>query len=253
MLKVENLGVSYGDLKILDGLSFTLEQGQWLMIAGPNGAGKSTVLRALSRGCRYTGQISLKGRDIKRFKPHILAQKLGFLSQRHEVTYPFKVREVVALGRYAHSKNALYGGAAGDEEKVSEALSLTGLSELAEKSVLELSGGELQRTFIAQLFAQDPDIIVLDEPTNSLDLIYQKQVFQLIEGWIKKEGRAVISVVHDLSLARLYGTKAILLDRGRVVAMGQPEKVISEKYLNPVYSMDVSGYMREILSTWQRG
>lgn len=249
MLDIKGVSVEYGKKRILDNISFDLKERRWLMIAGPNGAGKSTIVKALSRGCHYTGEILFEGTDIARLKASELAKKMGFLVQSHQVAYSFTVREVVALGRYAYSKN-VFASSLCDSEKIEEAIRMTGLEGLEDRSVLTLSGGELQRTFLAQLFAQEPKVIVLDEPTNNLDLIYQKQIFELIEEWIKVGERAAISVVHDLSLAKRYGTDALLLDCGRIVAKGPPEEVISDKYLNSVYSMDVSGYMRSILALW---
>ena len=116
---------------------------------------------------------------------------------------------------------------------------------------MTLSGGELQRTFLAQLFAQKTKLLILDEPTNHLDLVYQKQVFGLISDWLKTPGRAVVSVVHDLSLARAYGTEAILLHNGKVVSYGPARQTLSPETLNSVYSMDVFAWMRTMLEQWQ--
>lgn len=251
MLEIKGVSVDYGGKKILSDISFSLEAGQWLMIAGPNGAGKSTIVKAISQGCPYSGKILIDGADASKIKAADLARRLGVLSQNHEVTYSFSVREVVSLGRYPYSKSAFSSETSEDKERIEAAIQATGLAELSDRSVLALSGGELQRTFLAQLFAQDPKVIVLDEPTNNLDLVYQKQIFELIEQWLKQEERAVISIVHDLSLARLYGTDALLLNHGKIVASGEPENVISEKYLSSVYSMDVVGYMRTVLSAWE--
>ena len=132
------------------------------------------------------------------------------------------------------------------------ALEVTGMKEQRDQSVLTLSGGELQRTFLAQVFAQEPRILLLDEPTNHLDLIYQKQIFALIRDWLKSPGRAVISVVHDLSMAKAYGTHAVLLDRGRTVAAGKVEDVFRPEHLDPVYGMNVSEWMKELLSVWEK-
>ena len=119
--------------------------------------------------------------------------------------------------------------------------------------VTTLSGGEMQRAFLAQLFAQDPEMLILDEPTNHLDLRYQKQIFALVEAWRKKKKGAVISVVHDLSMARLYGTKVLLLDAGQVVACGEKEEVLAPQYINRVYDMDVGAWMRNLYEIWKEG
>ena len=251
MLQVHDLWVRYGPLEIVRDVSFTVEPGQWLMIVGPNGAGKSTVINAVAQGTPYSGSITVGGKDLSALKPSQRAKKFGVLTQNHNVGYSFTVREVVQLGRYAYSGGIFGASSDEDERMIAQALELTGMDKQANQSVLTLSGGELQRTFLAQLFAQDPELLILDEPTNHLDLIYQKQVFGLISDWLKQTGRAVISVVHDLSLARAYGTHAVLMDRGSIVCAGAAKEVIDEKNLNAVYGMAVGDWMRGLLSQWQ--
>ncbi len=322
MLQVNDLTVRYGDLTIVDHLSFTVEEGQWLMIVGPNGAGKSTTLDAITQGTAYAGQVLFEGEDMKKKKAAERARCVGVLMQNHFAEYAFSVEEVVALGRYScagvRSRARWYAGSeigfegefagtAGgtdvrigkkpdigtkkkfgaftekrpgvrtkenvglaqksrresglhaekhtgrsneDEQAVENALALTGMSSQRKQSILTLSGGELQRTFLAQVFAQDPKLLLLDEPTNHLDLVYQKQVFELIEKWLQTPGRAVISVVHDLSLAKAYGTKVLLMNRGRKVACGPAVEVLVPEHLDPVYQMNVSGWMRQMLGQW---
>lgn len=251
MLETKNLSVKYGSLTILDDVSFSVGDRQWVMIAGPNGAGKSTIVNAVSRGAPYTGQVLLDGRDIRKYKSAELARKLGILAQSSSVNYSFSVEEVVKLGRYAYSGGLLSSKSAGDEDFVEKALELTGLTDLRQQSVLTLSGGEKQRTFLAQVLAQDPELLILDEPTNHLDLVFQKQTFALINSWIEQTGRSVVSVVHDLSLARAYGTHALLLNRGRLVSSGPVRDVLTRENLSSVYGMDVHGWMREMLSQWE--
>ena len=251
MLRTENLTVRYGDRTVVNRLSFSVEAGQWLMIVGPNGAGKSTALRAVTQGVPYTGRVLFDGEDVRRMKPRELARRMGVLMQHNPAAYPFTVGEVVEMGRYAHAAGFLSGRSAEDETAVESALERTGMAALRGQSVLTLSGGELQRTFLAQVFAQDPRLLLLDEPTNHLDLVYQKQVFGLIRDWLKTPGRAVISVVHDLSLARAYGDRVLLMDRGKAAAQGRPEKVLTPEALDPVYGMDVYGWMREMYGQWR--
>ena len=128
---------------------------------------------------------------------------------------------------------------------------MTGLAELRHASMLTLSGGETQRVFLAQVFAQDPQVLILDEPANHLDLKYQKHIFSLIREWLKEPGRAVLSVVHDLSLARRYGTHAILMDQGKSVSRGPIGEVMTSGNLEQVYGMNVYEWMQEMLSQWQ--
>ena len=127
---------------------------------------------------------------------------------------------------------------------------MTGMTALRRASVLTLSGGELQRAFLAQVFAQNPRLLILDEPANHLDLVYQKQIFSLIGQWLREPGRAVLSIVHDLSLALRYGTHATLLDGGRCVAQGTAREALAPEHLEKVYGMDVRGWMRELLGEW---
>jgi iron complex transport system ATP-binding protein len=253
MLDIQNLTVKYGDFVIVDDVNFRVGNGQWLMIVGPNGAGKSTVINAISGGAPYCGQIECMGRDIKTYKPHDIAKIIGVLAQQYMVSYPFTVAEIVRLGRYAHSKGILAGASDEDESAILRAIELTGLEPFLNQSALTLSGGELQRTFLAQLFAQEPSLLILDEPTNHLDLIYQKQVFALIGEWLKEPNRAVVSVIHDLSLARAYGTHALLLHEGKVVSQGEVKETLSKENLNDVYSMDVFEWMRSIYAQWLEG
>ena len=251
MLEVKNLTVKYGALTIVDGLNLSLGDNEWLMVVGPNGAGKSTFVNAVAQGIPYTGDVFYRGEDVKKIKPLQLAKKISLLSQTQNVTYSFTVGEVVRLGRYAYSKGIFGTGDDTDAESVKLALERTGLSPLEHQSVLTLSGGELQRTFLAQVFAQDPELLILDEPTNHLDLVYQKQVFELISEWMKQPGRSVISVVHDLSLAQAYGTKILLMDKGRVVSSGKAKEVLSRENLMSVYAIDVHEWMREMLTQWE--
>ncbi|MEL7602643.1 MAG: ABC transporter ATP-binding protein [Bacillota bacterium] len=250
MLEVKNLTVRFGSLTIVNDISFSLKEKQWLMIVGPNGAGKSTVINAVSQGVSYTGAIYFDGFDVAKRKPSELAKNMGVLTQNHHVGYSFSVEEVVRLGRYSYSPGVFSSTDDEDDRKIEDALELTGMKPFRTQSVLTLSGGELQRTFLAQLFAQDPKLLILDEPTNHLDLVYQKQVFGLIQDWTTATGRAVISVVHDLSLARAYGTQALLLNKGRLVSSGPIGEVLTRENLRSVYSMDVYQWMQDMHAQW---
>jgi iron complex transport system ATP-binding protein len=251
LLDVRHLSVRYGALTIVDDASFSLDEGEWLMIVGPNGAGKSTILNAISQGTPYAGEVLVQGRDIKHLRARDIAKSLGVLSQSHAMGYGFTVGAVVRLGRYAYAPGLFSGPGEEDEPMVARALELTGMTRFADQNVLTLSGGELQRTFLAQLFAQNPSVLLLDEPTNHLDLVYQKQVFELIAEWVKTPGRAVVSVVHDLSLARAYGTHGLLLDGGKTVVQGKIDAVFAPEHMNSAYAMDVPAWMRRMLAQWK--
>ena len=250
MLELKDITVRYGDHTVLDHLSFSLREGEWLMLIGPNGAGKSTAINAVSGEAPYQGGIFVEGQDARQMKPAARARKVGILSQQHQGGYGYTVREIVSLGRYAHSRGFLAGKNEESDRMIAHALELTGMEALQDKRMTELSGGEIQRAFLAQVFAQNPDILILDEPANHLDLVYQKQVFGLIRGWLDHSGRAVISVVHDLSLARRYGSHAVLLRQGRCAAQGAIGEVMTPERLAQVYDMDVYAWMRGLLESW---
>ena len=251
MLTLENVTVRYGAFAAADQVSFTLEEGQWLMLIGPNGAGKSTLIEAVARGVPYTGRILLEGRDIQKISARELARRMGVLAQRNTAGYAYTVEEVVRMGRYAYGGGFLMPRDADEQRKVDEALEATGVADLRHAPVTRLSGGEMQRVFLAQVFAQDPKLLLLDEPANHLDLPYQRQIFSLIGAWLQTPGRAVLSVVHDLNLARRYGTHAVLLNQGKCAAQGAIDGVLTPENLESVYRMDVHGWMRETLEKWR--
>lgn len=250
MLTVQNVSVRYGEHTVLKELSFTLDKGQWLMLVGPNGAGKSSLISAIAQGVPYTGRIALGGEDVRTMRPSCRARRIGVLWQRSAADYDYTVEEIVGLGRYAHRKGFLSARDDAGRAMVESALRQTGMEGLRHKRMRSLSGGETQRAFLAQVLAQDPQILLLDEPANHLDLVYQQQLFSLIGEWLGQPGRAVLSVVHDLSLAMRYGTHAVLLDKGRCAAQGAVREALAPQTLERVYQMNVHAWMRELLSQW---
>ena len=251
ILRGSHITVRYGSHTVVDDLSFRLDEGQWLMLVGPNGAGKTTLIETIAQGAPYTGSIQWEGRNLCSLKPSQLAQKIGVLSQRNNVGYAYTVEEVVGLGRYAYRSGFFSNADDHGEALVENALAMTGLTDLRHASMLTLSGGETQRVFLAQVFAQNPQVLVLDEPANHLDLNYQQQIFSLIREWLKEPDRAVLSVVHDLSLARHYGTHAILMDHGKSISQGAIHEVMTPDNLQQVYGINVYEWMQEMLSQWQ--
>lgn len=250
MLEVKDLTVRYRERTAVDHVSFRVEAGEWLMLVGPNGAGKTTLLSALSQCASYGGMILLHGKNARDWKARDYARHVGVLSQAHQVDYAFTVEEVVRLGRYAYRRGFFSGEDAQGDACVEEALMQTGLLPRRSQSVLALSGGELQRVFLAQVLAQQPELLLLDEPANHLDLAYQQQLFTLIGEWLRHGSRAVICVAHDLSLAMRFGTRALLLCEGQAAALGNPETALTRERLSAVYGMDVYAWMRDMLACW---
>ena len=250
MLKFDQVSVAYGDRTVVQSFSATVRAGEWWMIIGPNGAGKSSLVQALGQQLDYQGAIYLGDQELSQFSPRERAGWLGILSQHHTAVYDFTVRELVSLGRYRQGRGWLNRLTARDQGVIEQILQQTGLTDLADQYITQLSGGELQRAFLAQVFAQDPLILVLDEPTNHLDLKYQQIIFDLVADWLATPGRAVVSVMHDLSLARRYGQWAALMRDGETLASGAIETVMTPGRLRAAYDLDVYQWFQDQGKAW---
>ena len=251
MLKAEHITVRAGKNPILQDVSFHACSGEWWMVIGPNGAGKSTLLSALSGTVECEGVVTLCSAHLATLSVRRRAQLLSVLSQNSQISDDFTVEQVVAMGRYSRRRGILGTEEPDAEQHVSAALLATGMEQLRARRVRTLSGGERQRTFLAQVFCQDPQVLLLDEPANHLDLIHQKQMFELIDAWRQQEGRLVLSVVHDLSLARRFGTHALMLSDGRCVCAGSIRDVMNDSTINHVWGMDVRAWRDELHAAWK--
>lgn len=250
MLELNDVSVSYQNNFSLQDISFGLNDGDWLMVIGPNGAGKSTMVKTISGSLTYEGTISYYGQEILQMEAKEKARAIGILQQRQETAFDYTVEEIVALGRYAYRDNMFSSKTAEDEAAIEQALAITGLESYRDRTIMTLSGGEQQRAYLAQVFAQDPQILILDEPANHLDLAYQEIIFNLIDEWLQGEQRAVISIVHDLTTAKLYGNRALLLNQGHMVAEGSVAEVMAAQNLDRVYQTNVYKGMRERAAVW---
>ncbi len=264
IVRAENLRAGYGkkSADILREVSFSVKKGERLGIIGPNGCGKTTLLRVLAGILPYRGTLEVvvqsaqsarRGSAVERrnLSPRESARETGLLPQLSYPWFPFTVEETVRLGRYAHaSGTGLVEANRADSEAVAKAIAECGLSDLAGRTLAELSGGELQRVYLARTLAQEPSILLLDEPTNHLDLRYQHELLAIVDRWIEKDGRAVIGVFHDLSLALRFADTLLLLDGGTVADRGEPRTVVNGEAINRAYRMDVSATMRALLQNW---
>ena len=246
-LKIEHLSVHIGGETILDNIDLHMHCGQMVALIGPNGAGKSTLIRAILGQREYEGKISFHEASGKEAK-----LRIGYVPQSPAFDRGDPVSVMDLFTCCIFKRPAFLRPTKAMREKVLDCLANVHGEALIDKRIGTLSGGELQRVFLAQLFAQNPRLLLLDEPTNHLDLVYQKQIFSLVRGWLAKGDRAVVSVVHDLSLARMYGSRGVLLDRGKIAAAGKGADVFAPETLNAVYRMDVAGWMRTMLSQWDR-
>ena len=250
MLNVEHLTCGYGGEPVVKDVSFRVGAGETLCILGPNGCGKTTLLRSLAGLLPCQGSIELAGDDLCRLPARQRARKLALMSQLSPAAFDYTVYETVMLGRYAHQRGGLSGAVSErDRKAVEDSLNLTGVRELRDRLITELSGGQLQRVFLARAFAQEPQVILLDEPTNHLDLRCQAELTDSLRAWAKSPGRCVVGVFHDINLALSFADSVLLLDRGAVLAWERTED-FDLKLLDSLYGMDVHRHMRAALERW---
>lgn len=251
MLKVEHLTCGYGGTPVVKDLSFEVPAGGRLCILGPNGCGKTTLLRALAGLLPHEGKVTAEGRDLAAMDRRQLARTVALLSQISSVYFSYTVYETVLMGRYAHQTGGAFSGPGPEDRAIAlECMERTGVADLRDRQVTELSGGQLQRVFLARTFAQQPRIILLDEPTNHLDLKYQVELVQELKAWAAGEGRCVVGVLHDVNLALNLADLFLLMEEGQARYFG-PAAEFDPAALNRVYQMDVGGYMRRSLQRWE--
>ena len=238
-LEAQHLTCAYGRHTVLHDLSLLVQAGEILALIGPNGAGKTTLLRALARLLRpRMGTVLLADQDIWRLRPRAVARRLALAPQSEGVSWPVTVEQAVALGRAPHRGWLLpYSGQ--DRQMIEQVLVQTGLQELRQRLVTELSGGEQRRVILARALAQEPQVLLLDEPTTHLDLRYQTEFLALIRRLAQRDGMAVVVTLHDLNHAALCATRVALLAHGTVVASGPPEAVLTPDCLAQVYGVAV--------------
>ncbi|NUT90449.1 MAG: ABC transporter ATP-binding protein [Saccharothrix sp.] len=236
-LKAESLRLGYGENVVVDGLDLDVLDGTVTAIIGPNGCGKSTLLRALARLLKPTsGAVLLDGKEIDRLPTRDVAQVVGLLPQSPVAPEGLTVADLVARGRHPHQRWYRQWSSA-DEEAISRALDLTGMTDLADRQVDHLSGGQRQRAWISMTLAQETDLLLLDEPITYLDLAHQIDVLDLVHRLHRERGTTVVMVLHDLNLAARYADTLVAMRDGRVMACGAPGEVLTEAMLEDVFGL----------------
>lgn len=251
MLNVENLTCGYGETAVLKNVSFTAEPNEKLFIIGPNGCGKTTLLRAVAGLIPFTGNVLIDGEPVTRMKRKETAKKIAMMSQLSAVYFSYTVYETVMQGRYAHMSGGMFKGeSSSDIEAVTACLESTDISELKDKNIRELSGGQLQRVFLARAFAQEPQILLLDEPTNHLDFKCQLELMRYLGRWAENPGRIVIGVTHDINLSLAFGDRLLALKDGGVFAQGRSGELDLD-LINHTFGLDVRAHMLQTLKNWE--
>jgi len=238
-LDATDVVLGFGGDRVVDGVSLTLRPASVTALVGPNGSGKSTLLRALARlHVPNSGTVLLGGRPVSTLHPREFARHVTLFAQSRTAPAGLSVREVVAFGRHPH-RHRFAGLSSTDRDVVTQAMSETGLLPMADRAAGQLSGGELQRVWLATCLAQQTGTILLDEPTNHLDLRYQMETLDLIRDLVEIRGAAVGVVLHDLDHAARIADHLVLLHQGRVISEGPPQAVLTAAHIQTAYGVQV--------------
>jgi iron complex transport system ATP-binding protein len=239
LLEVREMEFGYGGRFRLAGVTFEVAPGEILGVIGPNGSGKTTLVRLLSKVCTpERGEIRLGGTELGRLSRRALARQVAVLPQDLAPAFALTVEELVLMGRHPHAGGRFFE-TAGDLERAREAMALAGVRELAGQPLDSLSGGERQRATLARALAQEPRLLLLDEPTSHLDLRHQREVVGLLRRLNRDRGLSVLLVSHDLNLAGEVADRVLLLSGGRVARIGSPAQVLDEAVLEAAYGCPV--------------
>ena len=251
MLELKNVSAGYGKTDVLHDISCTFTEGSCWSILGPNGCGKTTLLRVMAGLLPHSGQVLLDGQEISTRKRRELAGRVALMSQINTVYFPYTVYDAVMLGRYQHMKGSLLGSPSReDRESVERCLEYTDLSDLRSRMLNELSGGQLQRVFLARAMAQEPVTLLLDEPTNHLDIRNQVELADYLHHWCEDGKHTVIGVIHDINLALRLSRNVLIMREGRIMRKGNFSAIADSEFLYSIYGMDLLGYMREASKLW---
>lgn len=248
-LRAESVTAGYGAQPILNGLDLSVERGEFLTVVGPNGSGKSTLVRTLTRALTpMAGRVLLDGRDLRKMRPRELARLLAVVAQETAVGFDFTVEEVVSLGRTPHLA-PFRGETPRDRTVIEGAMRQTNTFHLADRLITRLSGGERQRVMVARALAQEPQLLILDEPTAHLDIAHQIELLDLARRLNREVGLTVVAVLHDLNLAALYADRFFMMKEGRCWAEGGPADVLTEANVLAVYGSRVKVIRHPVAGT----
>ncbi len=239
MIGAENINFSYNGERVLAEVNFEIDRGEFVGIIGPNGAGKSTLMKLLDRiHVPKSGKILLQNRDLRTYTRKDLAKIIGFVSQEFPSYFDFTAREIVLMGRFAHQK--VFGfETENDWQIVKEAMNATDCYSLRHRNFQSLSGGEKQRIILASALAQEPEILLLDEPTTALDLKHQLHFYEILKKLQSEKRMTILTVTHDINLAGQFCDRLLVFKHGRIVADGNVDSVMQKELLESVYETSV--------------
>jgi iron complex transport system ATP-binding protein len=236
---IKNLKHAYGRVPVLKNISFSIIQTDFFIIIGPNGSGKTTLLKIIA-GIEplQNGVVDIMGHPLSEYSIKSLSKTIAFVPQVFPLDFPYSIREMVLMGRYPH-QGILGMENQKDMDIAQEAMNITGIEDLADRKIDQVSGGERQRAVIARAICQEPKIILLDEPTASLDLAHQIRIMDLMEHLKKVKGISVVMVSHDVNLAAMYADKLMILKDGHITGAGRPDAVLKYDILEKAYGCTI--------------
>jgi iron complex transport system ATP-binding protein len=242
VIKIENLRFSYEKSMLFDGIDAQFEKGCLSALIGPNGAGKSTLLKIISGFLKpMEGKILLSGKEKRQFTRQELARLLAYVPQNNEPDVGFRVEKIVLMGRYPY-RGFREEGSASDREAVERALALVDAEQLRGRNFSELSGGEKQRVILASALAQEPKILLLDEPASYLDIYHQLHLYEILTRLAREEGLTILTVTHNINMALRYAEKIAVMEKGKIVFKETPEKLIESGVISKVFAVEGEYY-----------
>ncbi len=238
-IETRNLSVCYNGTPVLKDISISIDQGEFVSILGPNGSGKTTFIKALTGIIKdIKGEVMLFGKPVTSYRRREFARFVSFLPQDPPVTLPFLVKDIVMMGRFPYIKR-FEMERSHDIEAADYAMELMDIHHLAKRHLMELSGGEVKRVFIAQAVAQESSILFLDEPTANLDINYQVEIFKMLKKFNEEMNKTIVLITHDINHAARFAKRIVLLNKGVIVKIGDPGEVINVRDLKSVFNTEV--------------
>jgi len=244
VLVIEDLSFYIEDNCILKGINLKIKKGEFVGLIGPNGAGKTTLLKCINGIYKGTGNVNINGKDLKKLSSKKVAREVSLMHQNTIISFPFPCLDVVLSGRYPHLKR-LQGESQEDYRIARKYMDYTDTLKFEARPITELSGGERQRVYFAKVLTQETELVLLDEPTASLDIAHEKEIFRY-SCELSQSGKTVIAAVHDLKIASRYCTRLVLMKDGCIIADGSVEEVLTSENITRAYGVDALVYRNKI-------
>lgn len=237
MIKLKNITKHYGKKEVINNVSLELPQNKLIAFIGSNGAGKSTLISIICRTLtKNSGEVFIDDKELREWNNSELSKRLSILRQSNHLNIRLTVRDLVSFGRYPHSQGKLTEE---DEKFIDDSLSYLGLTDLQDRFLDELSGGQRQMAYIAMVIAQDTDYIFLDEPLNNLDMLHSVQIMKVLKRLVNELNKTVMIVIHDINFVSCYADYVIAMKNGQIVQDGDTKDIMNSSVLREIYGMDI--------------